>query len=73
MPMVKICPQCQAEMSIQAVSEIHKRGCLTTLIYIILLFIPVVGWIILFLLVRGNKSETVSIAVCQNCGHRIRL
>ena len=67
------CPRCGGGMEIQAVAEMRKRGCLTVLLYIIMLCLPVIGWIALFMLLRGRKSKTVSIAVCQNCGKRKRL
>lgn len=66
-----ICPKCKSEnVNIQAVSELKRRGCLTVILYIILLCIPVIGWIALILLLRGRKSKTVNYCVCQNCGHR---
>ena len=40
------------------------------LTYIILLRIPVIGWIALFTLIRGEKSKTVIYAVCQQCGNK---
>lgn len=65
------CPNCGNEnVQVQAVSEMRSRGCLTVFIYLILLFIPIIGWIALIMLLRGRKSKTVSYAVCQNCGHR---
>lgn len=64
------CPECGSpHISMQAVNETQQRSCLAVLGYIILLFVPVVGWIALFLLLRGRKSKTVTYAVCQNCGH----
>lgn len=65
-----VCPKCGNEMQVQAVAEMRKRGCLTTLFYILLLFIPVIGWIALFFLLRGRKSKTVNYHVCQKCGYR---
>lgn len=64
------CPRCGGFMNVQAVTVIRKRGCLTTLFYIFLLFLPVVGWIALFLLLRGKRSKEKSVAVCQQCGLR---
>lgn len=65
------CPKCGSEnVQVQAVSEMKSRGCLTVLLYIILLCIPVIGWIALFMLLRGRKSKTITYAVCQNCGNR---
>ena len=66
-----ICPQCGSDrVQVQLVSEIRKRGCLSVLLYLILLCIPVIGWIALFMLLRGRKSRTVAYGVCQNCGWR---
>ena len=64
-----ICPKCGSEMQAQAVSEIKKRGCLTVLLYIILLFIPIIGWIALIMLLRGRKSQTKTYMVCPKCGY----
>ena len=65
-----ICPKCGGEMNSQAVAEMQKRGCLLTLLYICLLFVPVIGWIVLFKLLRGRKSKTVVYHVCQKCGYK---
>lgn len=66
-----ICPKCQSmNVSVQAVAEQKKRGCLTVLLYIFLLMLPVVGWIALFCLLRGRRTQTKTYAVCQNCGNR---
>lgn len=68
------CPRCGSEnVQVQAVSEIKSRGCFTVLLYIILLFVPIVGWIALFMLLRGQKSKTVNYAVCQTCGNRWKV
>lgn len=65
------CPKCGSEnVQVQAVSEMKSRGCLTTLFYIFLLFVPIIGWIALFLLLKGRKSKTTNYAVCQDCGKR---
>ena len=69
-----ICPKCGSDrVQVQLVSEIRKRGCLSVLLYLILLCIPVIGWIALFMLLRGRKSKTASYAVCQNCGCRWKV
>lgn len=65
-----ICPKCGGEMHAQVISEIQKRGILTVLLYIVLLFVPIIGWIALFMLLQGRKSKTVTYAVCQSCGYR---
>lgn len=64
------CPKCGGPVQLQAVSEMKKRGCMAILIYLVLLCIPIIGWIALFMLLRGRKSETVTYAVCQRCGFR---
>lgn len=64
------CPKCGTPLQAQVTSETQKRGCLTVILYIILLFIPIVGWIALFCLLRGKKSKTVTYMVCPNCGYR---
>lgn len=64
------CPKCGNQMQIQAVSEVKRRGIFTVLLYMILICIPVIGWIILISLLRGQKSQVKMFAVCQTCGYR---
>lgn len=66
------CPKCGTDLQAQVTSEVKKRGCITVLLYIILLCIPIIGWIALFNLLRGRKSETVTYMVCPNCGYKQR-
>lgn len=69
-----VCPKCGSEnVQVQAVAETKKRSCFAALLYVVLLFIPVIGWIALFMLLRGKKSKTVSYALCQNCGNRWKV
>jgi len=69
-----LCKKCSAEMQMQTVSQTKKRGVLTILFYIVLLFIPVVGWIALFALLAGSrKQEAVTFAVCPRCGYREKV
>lgn len=66
-----VCKKCGSNnVNVQAVNEVKRRGCLTTIVYLILLFIPILGWIVLFSLLRGRKSKTNSWIVCQDCGFR---
>ena len=61
-------------MQMETVSETKRRGLLTMLMYIILLFIPVIGWIALFAMLRGStKVRGVTYAVCPLCGNRKRV
>ena len=64
------CPKCGNQMQIQAMSEVKRRGIFTVLLYLILICIPVIGWIILISLLRGQKSQVKMLAVCQTCGYR---
>lgn len=65
------CKKCGSNnVNVQAVSETNKRGCLTTLLMIILLFVPIIGWLVLFFLLRGRKSKTKTMMVCQDCGYK---
>ncbi len=69
-----VCPKCQSSnIMTQAVAEQKKRGCLSVLLILILICIPIIGWIALFMLLRGKKSKTVTYAVCQNCGNRWKV
>lgn len=68
------CAKCGSEnVTVQAVAEQRKRGCLSVIIMLILICIPVIGWIALFMLLRGRKSKTISYGVCQDCGNRIKI
>ena len=59
-----ICKRCgSANVFVAPVVEQRPRGCLLTLFYIILLCIPILGWIALFFLIRGRRSKTVTYAV----------
>ena len=64
------CPKCGNQMQIQAVSEVKRRDIFTVLLYLILICIPVIGWIILISLLRGQKGQVKMLAVCQTCGYR---
>ena len=68
------CRRCNSHMvQIQSVPITKKRGCLTTLLYILLLGVPIIGWIALFCLIRGRRSKVITMAVCQNCGRQWRV
>lgn len=66
-----VCSKCGAEMEMQTVSQTKHRNPLVIIIYLILLFIPVIGWIALFKILGGSKKvKAVTYAVCPKCGHR---
>lgn len=69
-----ICKKCGSNnVTVQAVNEHQRRGCLSTLLYLALLCVPIIGWIALVMLIRGKKSKTKSFMVCQDCGYRQQI
>ena len=65
------CKKCGTEMQMQTVSQTKHRSPMTILIYIVLLFIPIIGWIALFKILGGSKKmKAVTFAVCPKCGYR---
>ena len=69
------CPVCGStnitfNMGMEEVKEGCVSGCLFSYIWIIiLLLIPIVGWIILIIKLRDKRIDSVTYAVCQNCGN----
>lgn len=67
------CPRCgQHNVQYQTVTESKKTGCFTVILYI-LLAITVLGLFIVIPLMMRKKTNTVTYAVCQNCGHRWKV
>ncbi len=67
------CPKCGSEnVNVQAVAEQKKRGCLMSLVWIILTIFTLgaVIWIPL-LMKKGSKTRTY--AICQSCGYRWKV
>lgn len=65
------CPRCgSTDVSVQTVSEMKKRGCLSILL-LLLLALTIVGipLVIIWVILRGRRSVTKTYAVCQTCGH----
>ena len=72
-PTGKPCPKCgKHNIQYQTVTESRKTGCGTIILYIILAC-TVLGLLIVVPLMLRKKTETVTYAVCQNCGHRWRV
>ena len=65
----RACPRCGGQMVIQNVSESRKSGCGTFILYL-LLALTVLGLLIVIPLLLRKKTETVTYAVCQNCGYQ---
>lgn len=57
----------------QAITETKRRGFFGALLIIVLLFIPIIGWIALISLLRGRKSKTDFWVICQSCGYRWKI
>ncbi len=70
-----VCKKCGSE-NIQAVAntqgKIKKRGCLMTLVHILLIICTCGLWIIIPLLRGGSKGKikTTTDFVCLNCGSK---
>lgn len=65
------CRKCGTQMEMTVVSETKKLGLIKGIICIILLFIPIIGWIALFKLFGfGRKVKGKTYAVCPNCGFK---
>lgn len=68
-----MCPKCKStNISYQTVSESKKTSCLTVLLYIVLAC-TVLGLLIVIPLLLRKKTETVTYAVCQDCGCRWKV
>ena len=68
------CSKCGAEMELHTVTETKHRSIFTILIYIILLFIPIIGWIALFKILGGShKQKGVTYAICPQCGRKRKI
>ncbi len=64
-----ICPKCGSDrVNVQAVAERKKRGCLMSLVWI-LLAICTLGAVIWIPLLIRKGGKTKAYAVCQNCGN----
>ncbi len=68
----RTCPRCGGYMTTHMVTESANAGCGTILLYI-LLACTVLGLLIVIPLMLRKKTETVTYAVCQNCGYQIEL
>lgn len=68
------CKKCGEDMIMQTASQTKHRNPLVILMYIVLLFIPVIGWIALFKILGGSKKQkAVTFAICPNCGYRKKI
>lgn len=64
------CPKCGSNnITVQAVAEQKKRGCLSVFLWI-LLAICTCGLVLIIPLLLRKGSKTKNYAVCQNCGYK---
>lgn len=68
------CPKCGSEsVNVQAVNEVKHRGCLMSLVHILLIICTAGLWWIIPILRGGTRSKTKTYAVCQSCGNRWKV
>ena len=73
--MIKLCPKCKSnDISFSTASE-ENRGAgegrfLSYIVMVLLLFIPVLGWILLIAMFTEKKKPVpVTYALCSKCGY----
>ena len=77
--MEQVCPKCKSkDISFSTALE-EKRGAgegcfLSYIVMVLLLFIPVLGWILLFAMFNEKKKPVpVTYALCSKCGYSWKL
>ena len=67
------CPRCGSyNVQVSTYAEKDRRGCLSTLLLILLCF-TVVGLFFAIPLLRGKKDKIKTMAVCTNCGKKWKV
>lgn len=67
---VRRCPSCQStNIQYQTVTEARGTGCMTVFLYV-LLALTILGLLIVIPLMLRKKTNTVTYAICQDCGKR---
>lgn len=70
---IQRCPRCSSHnIAFHTVTESRKAGFGTILLYVILA-LTIFGLLIVIPLMLRKKTETVTYAVCQNCGNQWRI
>ena len=77
--MEQVCPKCKSkDISFSTALE-EKRGAgegcfLSFIVMVLLLFIPVLGWILLFAMFNEKRKPVpVTYALCSKCGYSWKL
>ncbi|MCL1797062.1 MAG: hypothetical protein FWG24_01880 [Eggerthellaceae bacterium] len=69
-----VCPQCNSPyVSIVPMIVQRPLGVANALIVVPLIFIPILGWVVLFLVIFANRSVSIRQSVCQHCGTAVYL
>ena len=76
--MEKICPKCKSKnISFSTVFEEENQGAgcfLSYIVMVLLLFIPVLGWILLFAMFNEKRKPVpVTYALCSKCGYSWKM
>ena len=76
--MEKICPKCKSKnISFSTVFEEENQGAgcfLSYIVMVLLLFIPVLGWILLFAMFNEKRKPVpITYALCSKCGYSWKL
>ena len=77
--MVKHCPKCKSnDISFSTALEENRgagEGCfLSYIVMVLLLFIPVLGWILLFAMFNEKRKPVpINFAICSKCGYSWKL
>ena len=77
--MEQVCPKCKGtDISFSSALEENRgvgEGCfLSYIVMVLLLFIPVLGWILLFAMFNEKRKPVpVTYALCSKCGYSWKL
>ena len=77
--MVKLCPKCKSnDRSFSTALEENRgigEGCfLSYIVMVLLLFIPVLGWILLIAMSNEKRKPVpINYAICSKCGYSWKL
>ncbi len=68
-----VCPKCgNDDVAISTYQESRDVGCFTVALYI-LLAVTILGLLIVIPLMLRNRSKTVTMCICKNCGNKWRI
>lgn len=70
-----MCPNCQSNDTYPISDEMNLIGCAKVVFYLILLFIPIIGWIAIYQSIKSTKrkKESVSYRKCKKCGKKFKV